>query len=248
MDLDEKFPHLNNAPIVEAVIDFRVISIGPWDDKALKKKLEKVKNYPKIEESREFKYEIKVGKARQVPEDLGCVGFRLTSRDEHYIAQFNKTGFALSRVKIYEDWEKFCEEVKYLWEIYQKLLKPSGVNRIGVRFINSMLADYKSREFLRYFTDPPKENQVLDWSLENFLHRDIFKVPGTDYGVNLIKTIVSSPTKEEEVSATLDVDAYYNQQTSCDWDELNIHLKAMRWVKNAAFFKSIAEYKIEEFK
>ena len=35
IDLDEKFPHLSKAPIIEAVIDIRVVPTAPWNETIL---------------------------------------------------------------------------------------------------------------------------------------------------------------------------------------------------------------------
>ncbi len=244
---DEKFPHLNNAPIVEAVIDLQVVSIASWNDKLLKAKIQsQLPNYPTIEEGREMKYILGL---QCPPQDLGCVGFRaISGGDGFYIAQFNQRGFTLSRVKKYDHWIPFCAETSQLWSLYRELLHPTAIKRIGVRFINRMLADYESRDFLAVFRNAPKEKQISGWELENFLHRDVLRIPNTDYRVNLIKTVVSSPTKQNEVAAILDCDVFYNQDLSCEWDDVAKHLRAMHWVKNKVFFESITKKKIKEYK
>lgn len=243
---DERFPHLNKAPIVEAVIDLQVTSVSSWDTKSVKTQIQsQLPNYPKIEEGREMKY---ILGAQCPPQDLGCVGFRAMSQDGFFIAQFNQKGFTLSRVKKYDNWFSFCGEAKQLWSLYRELLRPAAIKRIGVRFINRMLADYESREFLRVFKDAPKKKQISSWGLENFIHRDVLRIPDTDYRVNLIKTIVSSPTKQNEVAAILDCDVFFNQELSCEWNDVATHLKAMHWVKNKVFFESITKKKIKEYK
>ena len=37
IDLSEKFPHLSKAPIVEAVLDIRVVPSVKWDEAGLQK-------------------------------------------------------------------------------------------------------------------------------------------------------------------------------------------------------------------
>ena len=249
INYDEKFAHLNHAPITEAVIDIRIISLPSWNYKEIKKTLEvKLPTYPKIDETREVKYMVNIGGAPPKTEDLGCVGLRLTSYDGCYVAQFNQTGFVISRLKKYEDWQKFCDEAKKLWLIYCELLNPTAVKRIGVRFINNMPANYSSQEFLKFFKDPPKKKQVYDWELQNFLHRDVLHIPGTNYYVNLIRAILSSPTPQESVGTILDIDVFCEQQVNCSWESVSPHLKAMHWAKNKAFFETITSKKLKGLK
>jgi uncharacterized protein (TIGR04255 family) len=245
INYDERFPHLEKAPIVEAVINFRILpSSEPWNPTKIKEILQTTfKEYPKIEEGREIKIDMKDGQ----PKDLGCTGFRLTSIDRYYIAQFNKTEFVLSRVKKYEDWEKFLEEAKKTWALYCSLLKPHIVKRIGVRYINKMPTSFESKNFYAFFQSPPKQKQIAGWVLDNFIHRDSLCIPGTSYKANIIKTLVSS-LGEKAVDVLLDVDAFLEKDESCEWNSLSKHLKAMHWIKNKAFFGSINKNKLKDFK
>lgn len=235
---DQKFPHLGNAPIVEAVIEFQVVSIETWNHVALRDQLKSrlLPDYPNLQEGHQMQFILGLPRPAQ---DLGCIGIRALSSDGYYIAQFNQSGFVLSRVKKYDRWETFCQETNRLWDIYRELLKPTAIKRIGVRFINRMSADYPKRDFLKFFRDAPKRKQVCNWDLENFLHRDVLHIPNTDYRVNLVKTVVSSPEKGNEVAAVLDCDVFYDKQLSCEWIDISKHLKAMRWAKNTVFYKNI---------
>lgn len=244
---DEKFPHLNNAPIKEAVIDLQVLSAASWNASTVREQLKThLSNYPKIEENHEIKHTLT--NLQPTVEDLGCVGFRATSRDGFYVAQFTRRGFTLSRIRQYDHWDSFREEAHMLWDLYCEWVQPSKIKRIGVRFINRMLADYKSKGFLAAFTDPPKVKQIIGWELDNFLHRDTLRVPNTGYRVNIIKTVVSSPTKPNEVAAILDSDVFYPCDLQCGWDNVAEHLKAMHWIKNKVFFASITKKKVKECK
>jgi uncharacterized protein (TIGR04255 family) len=245
ININEKFPHLDKAPIVEAVIDLQVVSLASWNEKNLKERIkEKLSHYSKMEDIREIVFEVGGSNSKK---DLGCIGYRIISSDGFYIAQFTKMGFTLGRVKKYEDWSVFCEEAEKIWNIYREILAPSNIKRIGVRYINRMSANFEKKDFLKFFTDAPKKKQITNWELENFLHKDVLRVPETDYYVNLIKTIISAP-KDKEVSAVLDCDAFYNGQISCDWNEIKKHLAVLHWAKNKVFFKSLNRKKIEEYK
>lgn len=245
---NEQFPHLDKAPIIESVIDLQVVSIAPWDHKALIEQLkQRLPGYGKIEEIHEFKHNFSINGPKPLSQDLGCVGLKVTSRDEFYIAQFSRARFSLSRVKKYENWSSFCDEVSRLWGLYKELVRPTAIKRIGVRFINRMLADYKSKDFLLFFNDAPRGKQICDWDLEHFLHRDVLQVPNTYYKINIIKTIASSPKTQDKVAAILDCDVSYSKNVSCEWDDIAAHLKIMHWVKNKAFFESIPKRKLKEY-
>ena len=70
--------------------------------------------------------------------DIVHAGLKCQSEDSFYVVQFNKDSFVFSRLKPYEDWEKFSQEALRLWEIYCELPEPTEIGRIGLRFINRL--------------------------------------------------------------------------------------------------------------
>lgn len=111
IDLNEQFPHLSNAPIIEAVIDIRVVPETKWDETQLRDELTKrLPGYPKIETIRESRFQLSAGRPDPVVEDFGCVGLKLSSSDNLYVGQFNKAAFVFSRLKPYENWSRFRDE------------------------------------------------------------------------------------------------------------------------------------------
>jgi len=244
----EKFPHLSKAPIVEAVIEFRVLPGDTWEPEKLKGALiTALPDYSKkIEETKEFVYSLSMGGVSK-KDDFGCVGYKLTSDDGYCIVQFNKQGFVFSRVKKYEKWNKFSEEARLLWKIYIKLLRPKKVKRIGVRFINHMLATKAPFNLSSYFINSPEEKQVEGWNLGRFFHQDLLVVTDTPYYVNLIKTVLPPPPNNEGGKVVIDIDVSINKDIDCDWVNLTEHLAKIHDIKNQTFFKNITEDKIKEF-
>mgnify|MGYP001559946311 CR=1 FL=1 len=239
--------HLVKAPIVEAVVEFRVSPTTVWEPKRLKDALIKsLPFYQKIEEGKEFVYSLSLEGAQPKQEELGCVGYKLTSDDGRYVVQFNKQAFVFSQVKDYKDWECLSDNAKQLWSIYCALLKPQKVKRIGVRFINHMRILSKSFSLASYFVNPPEEKQVEGWDLGRFIHHDVLAVPNTSYFVNLMKTVIP-PTGENLGKVVLDIDVSLDKDVECAWEKLDSHLLEMREIKNKAFFENIAEGRIGEY-
>ena len=247
IDLDEQFPRLSNAPIVEAALDIRVVPPVKWDESSLENELKKrLPNYSKIEPVREARYQLSPGKpGHMTVEDFGCVGFKLHSNDNLHIAQFNKSAFVFSRLRPYEDWNQFSQEATRLLVIYHELLHPTEVIRIGLRFINRIDIQSETVELADYYKYPPEPLRELNWPLTGYINHDVVQVPGTPYSVNLIKTIQHTPG---ETGLILDIDVF--MQNNFEYDEPSIikYLKEMRWVKDKIFFNSLAEKALAEFR
>lgn len=83
----EQFPHLSNAPIVEAVLDLKASFKEPWDPNALRVILKEILvEYPKCEEKKKRVIEAKFNQQPdQLPQmkvsDLGCQGFIFRNHD-----------------------------------------------------------------------------------------------------------------------------------------------------------------------
>jgi uncharacterized protein (TIGR04255 family) len=240
INLSEKFIHLSNPPIVEAVLGILVVPSVKWDEASLQSELkQRLPNYPKIEP-------LAPGKPDNlVVEDFGCVGFKLHSDDNLQIAQFKKEDFGFSRLKPYVDWGQFSQEALRLWAIYYALQKPTEVMRIGLRFINRIAIKQETIDIADYYKYPPESLRTLNWPLTGYLHHDVIQVPETAYFVNLIKTVQYVPG---EIGLILDIDVFI--QSHFEYNELRIIecLEEMRWVKNKIFFSSLTEKIIEELK
>ena len=247
IDLDETFPHLSKAPIVEAVIDIRIVPSVKWDKISLQSDLKRrLPDFPKVESLRQARYQLPIGKQNNpIVEDLGCVGFKVHSSDNLHITQFNKGAFVFSRLNPYENWEQLSGEALRLWVIYCELLKPKEVIRIGLRFINRIAIKQEKVELADYYKYPPASLKELNWTLTGYLHHDVMQVPETAYRVNLIKTVQNVPG---EIGLILDIDVF--MQNPFEYNELRIKecLEEMRWVKNKVFFGSLTDKIIQELK
>src|ERR1051326_8810336 len=92
VDLDEEFPHLSRAPVVEAVLDLKTVPTAPWEETFVTKQLsELLVDYPHIAPHREIAQQIMFGKAEAPIEDRGWVGVRFASQDRRNVADFGRS-------------------------------------------------------------------------------------------------------------------------------------------------------------
>jgi len=253
IDTAEEFPHLSNAPIVEAVIEIRARAEAPWDEPAILDHLKtQLPEYPSVLSQREFRHELKVGPgepAQSKVQDLGLKGFRLESSDRRQIAQFNRDSFVLSRLSPYEGWDQFSEESVRLWEMYSGLAKPSEIQRLGLRFINriALIPQHDTLDY--YLVAPPQTSAELGFPFVAFLHRDSFAVPGHPYIVNIVKTIQPQQAPGSAGPALIfDIDVVSDQSFQLEESGLEQRANEMRWLKNKFFFGNITPRVLETFR
>ncbi len=249
IDLEEDFPHLQAAPIVEAVIDIRARPDRSWEEESVRSEAEaKLPGYVFLDSQRAIERELRVEAGRppeQTLRDLGWKGLRFKSADERHICQFNRDGFVFSWLRPYESWARLQSEGLRLWEIYSAVARPTQAQRLGLRFINRIVLppqDLRFEDYIQPAAQPPK---LLDVPFHGFLHHDTLAVPGHPYAINVVRTIQTAP--DQPLGIILDIDVFTLKAFEAQPGVLHAHLSAMRWLKNKVFFGSITSKALERF-
>jgi len=234
--------HLTNAPILEAIIDFRVKlppAFNPEDFSSLSRDLSD--RYPKNGPRRIFAGSFGMKKDKpfiQKPEIKGIQGYIFKSEDEKNIAQFRVDGFTFSRLNPYTEWESVFSEAKNLWEIYSSKSSPELISRIAVRYINRLDLPTKMKEFEEYLTAPPRVPESLPQKVSQFLNRIV--IHEADIAANIIQVLVKSP-KPDHIGVILDIDVYKGSKVGINESSVWSEFGRLREMKNRIFFGSITE-------
>jgi uncharacterized protein (TIGR04255 family) len=247
LDLKETFPTLRNAPIAEAVIHWQARAQTTLVPDDLHRSLaEKLPEFLKCEPIQQLELQTFFsGETDSLPvvrQQSAWDGFRLTSDDGRYIAQFRRDGLVFSRTQPYEHWEPFTATAKHVWQVYRELAAPLEVQRLGVRFINHLSAatPEKLGDFL---CDPPTCPSNLP--LKEFVYQSTFLVPDLPFGVRVIK-LMQPPGLPQTSGLFLDCDVFTTRPIESD-EEMEDALVKMRWLKNKFFFTLLKPEAIQAF-
>ncbi len=251
IDFSESFEHLPNAPIVEAVIHWRARAVKKLEPDALLKQLKtKLPDYPHSQRQQQIGFETEFNaEGGAMRQHHAWHGFRFESADKLQVAQYARNGFVFSRLKPYEDWEKFQAEAQRLWCVYRELAEPSDIQRLGVRFIN--LIPIQPKEVVSLLSLPPRSPQSMKLPIDAFLHQTKFNIPEHPYELNVIQTIQPpTPPDQESSGLILDLDVGMTRPIPLDEmdDEMDDRLLQMRWIKNKAFFSLLTKAALERFR
>jgi uncharacterized protein (TIGR04255 family) len=242
---------LARAPIVEALIDFRVqVADGI-----------KVEQLEKAVEVRDFGYHKKgpilrghfglmvnpqsVPMTQPMLSETTIIGVRLHSANEKYIAQLTTEGFTLSRLEPYESWEDLIEEARRVWEVYRACAKPTRIHRAATRYINNLrLPMHPGDRFEKYLTGLPAMPPDYPQSISSFLQR--FVVYDEPSGASAIVTqALDQVTTAGSLPVILDIDVYRETKFPSDSQELWTFLTDLRQLKNRLFFGALTEAALE---
>jgi len=234
---------LKNAPIKEAVIDFRVALKEEIEIEKLDSEYSSISNeYPKKETLLQGKFGLPFGESEPVSKIVNPIGYRYTSGDGKYVAQFTVGGFTLSRMEPYTVWEDVRNEAAKLWEIYHRVANVETITRMATRYINVMRIPMDTlKEFGEYLTCPPEVPKVLPQGVSSFLSRIVFHDPDIGAQCILTQALEAADFENRLIPIILDIDVFIERPfpiiNGHYWQEID----KLRHFKNRVFFESITD-------
>lgn len=254
IDIDETFPHLPYAPIVEAAIHWQAAPADAFEPKTLHEVLkQKLPDYPEISPQVEVKVEHRVGPdGSRSSQSHAWQAFQVGRRDEPYVAQFRKNGLVVSRLQPYESWTTFRDEALRLWACYEEIAAPPEIQRIGLRYINlvPLESSESAGEYLRKPPQFPGDSIGSGLPLAQFTHQSRFEIPGHDLQLNLVQAVQPAPPGSKyRLNLIVDFDIFStgNRVPLNDFRSGKI-FEAMRWLKNKAFFSIFSDGAVTRFR
>lgn len=237
--------HLKNAPITEALIDFRVKNSNA---DSLEKSLDILKKqigakYPQAKAAQGFSAEVQFragGVAEQRAGDTGFQGYLFISEDEKNIVQFRADGFTFNRLKPYTDWESIYTEAISLWKLYIEAAKPEYVIRVALRYINQIRLTLPIDDLSKYFTIVPSAPEDTFYHFKSFLSRILVFEPKMNLE-GAITHALEPNIEPNSVIIFLDIEAFKQKEFSPQSDDIPATLTLLRKMKNDIFFGSITE-------
>lgn len=249
----DEYPHLSRAPIVEAVIDFRVKLPSDFKLEVFHRLREQlVDDYPDVEEQQIIEQMIKQepGQNTEVSTRLsGIHGLRVLSKDGRNVAQLRRDGFTFSRLNPYPKWEEvFCEAWR-LWEQYAETANPVEISRIAVRYINRLLLPLPVSDPSEYLKAPPTAADGWPTKTKTFISRIVLYEPEGDISINVIQALEpQAPGEQTTVALIFDIDAYQDVSLLADDVTMKQRFARLREMKNRIFFRGLTNKAIDLFR
>jgi uncharacterized protein (TIGR04255 family) len=239
--------HLRNAPITEALIDFRVSrATSPITEASLAGLQASLQDsYPTSDRQFLAQFHIKGGTPQPNPEER-FRGLMFKSPDQLTIAQFRVDGFTYNRLRPYPSWEAILAEAIRLWRIYVATVGPEAITRTAVRYINRLQLPAPTIGLSEYLEAPPRVPEGYQAKMEGFLTRVTLSA---SYGLSAIVTTASEPSLgTSDITIILDIDVFSEAaELAPDDARLEPTLERLRTLKNRLFFESLTEDAVRVF-
>jgi uncharacterized protein (TIGR04255 family) len=242
--------HLRNAPITEAIVDFRVSLPRDFDPDRLREAKQRLGlDYPHSVErkGRELFVEFTGEQpASAGARDHGLQGVWLKSEDQRTIAQFRVDGFTLNRLRPYTSWGVILTEAMRGWDVYVAVARPDGVTRVALRYINHIRLPGPGVELDSYLLAAPRLPKAVPEILSSFATRVVMEHPDRQASAN-ISQVLEPGVESAGQSLLLDIDVYRVGDFGIDPQPLRAILEDLHSYKNDIFFGSLTDQLVETF-
>jgi uncharacterized protein (TIGR04255 family) len=235
INVEELFPRLEHAPIVEAVIQFNAPPTVSLEPAELKKKLQSMFGSVKITDQMQLETGFAGSPAGiELRHKSQWDGLRIMSENGKHICQWKSNSLIFSRLAPYQTWESFLGSALPYWEAYQTVHFPEVIESIGVRFISQieLQANQKVSDFVAKVPPPLRG---LGLRSDSFFHQDTIPVPGQQYEIRLIRTMQRIADQAGKKSILV-VDIDVSTTAAIMSMELKRVLQEIRFLKNKVFF------------
>lgn len=237
--------HLRNAPIREAIVDFRVKARRELTLQDLAPVRESLRDtFPIFEEQHATETTILLSPPATPSEasvrQLGLQGYILKSEDGHNIVQLRAAGFTFNRLAPYTRWEEICPVALHAWRTYAEVARPEAVTRLGLRYINHIPLPPGVHELDHYLAAGPRTPPEWPQELSAFLTYVVLHDPhaGTSAAVKQwLEVGIATPA----LAIVLDIDAYSEEHHDADSAKIEDVLWRLRELKNRIFFGSLTD-------
>ena len=237
--------HLNNAPITEAIIDFRVKLPPEFNVEAFRKLKKTIGDrFPKVEERKLFSSQLRIKKGKPQPpsaEYHGVQGYFFRPEDDKKVAQFRIDGFTFSLLKPYTHWEEMFAEARELWEMYCGIAQPEAVTRLAVRYINHINIPLPVDDLSDYFTASPIIPDNIQGVISGFLSKIIVYDQEMDVFTNIVQALEKSRIPDKYITVVLDIDSFKTGDFNVSNGEMWNIFANLHNLKNQIFFNSITD-------
>jgi uncharacterized protein (TIGR04255 family) len=246
-------PHFANAPIVEAIFDFRAASTleRNFDAFAEDSRQRIGADFPTYKKIAFNNFEI----TQRSPEDAelvtnsGWLGCEYLNTEENQVLRFRKDGMSFHKLAPYTSYPDLLPEVQKHWNEFVEFARPKSITRLGLRFVNRIqLPEETQFESLSdYVKVVPHVSLPEESHIQNLLSRVQILDPDTGNKANISFSNLQSSTGGLE-AVILDIEAWSEAGCVVDGEEVWTQLASLRDLKNRLFAGSFTEKCLSLFK
>lgn len=239
-----EYTYLPRAPILEALIDFRVDpSVGENEESVKLDELKKllVQGFPEAKEVQQWEAQISVGgDAGPSLQSMGRRRLRLDSTDKLNVIQVDRGGITYSQLKPYVGWAGFSKSFFDTWTHYLSVYKPKQVTQIVLRYINRFEFPNAILDLQEYFLTNPVLGPKIALPFSGYSMQFVLSNEAISANCGVVQVAQPNPGGPGP-TVIFDLNAFKQGLFGFDEAVLRKHLEDLHGFKNDVFFGSITE-------
>jgi len=232
---------LENAPIVEALVDFRFAAACDLKDvTAFADGL--AADYPSNSDIWHHESVLGFGPGgSDTSTSRRMVGRKLGSVDGAYVLQVTRDGMTLSRLEPYQSWESLRDEVKRIWSGFSKACGRVSLKRLALRTINRLPVPVDAGDVDDWLAFGPKIPKTLPQALHECHTRLVMPMPSTSSTAIITCRWSAAEARDQVLPVMLDIDLFHlrGDGDEVDSEEAWRVLEELHEQRNTIFFDSI---------
>ena len=246
-DLETRFPNLKNAPIIEAVADFRI-------EGAPGASLEDLRAFGAGFEDQFLEPTDHKMLLAELKGDEGMKAQGWTANGHVFaakpgnnlVAQVRLDGFTLGCLPPYKSGESFLEQTRQFWARYVSVAKPVKVTRLGIRTINKI--DIPTGvDLQRFVLTGPEIARALPQDMSQFFMQIVLPDISGAVAV-IIQTFGESKPGSNTIPLIFDIDATHEVEFAAEDERIWKVFSELRNLKNRIFFNSLTSQALEAYR
>lgn len=245
------YPRLERAPIVEALLHFKVKPRPDISMEDVTRFTSAVKQqYPIQKDLRSFQAALQINEGEMASKAVASehIGYRLERAQPPFVLLVQRDELAVSRLAPYETWEQLIAEARPLLNTYRNTCGAEAITRVATRYINRVELPIEGLDFDHYLAAPARIPRGLPELVSSFFFRTVVTDPDSGASIAVSQILEAPNLEKNRVPVLIDIDVYKVVDFAPDSDDPWKLLDTMRDLKNCAFFGSLTPKALEMFK
>ena len=239
-------PKLQNAPIIEAVVDIECDMPPMVDLAAMEKSAQDAygEQYPEFH--RVYIDELQIKRAAEIPlthkVTRGILAFQFLQQDKKQLLQVRLNGYSFNRLAPYSTLDEYLPEIARTWKLFVGFARPTLIRAIRLRYINRILLpmDGANVGLEKYLKIAPKLLDESNLTFVGFLNQYTAVETGTGNQANIVLT--TQPVEAGKRPIILDIGVVDGAEMEIDnWVRIAERIQLLRNLKNRIFLHTLTE-------
>jgi len=245
--MTDKWPKLDNPPVVLAVMEIRFQLKSDIDVVALKKDdSQLLLKYPNRSDNFKGNINLPTPTAGISTAKISSkqVGYSYLNLEKTHKLVITKENLIFAIEGVYPGWPEFKEEGLDVIHNFKHILSDSIITRVSMRFVNRINIQISTIPEDYFNTSISAREGTIEYPIDSYFFKYSTQIPNTKINSNVIQSLEEK--SESDYSFVFDIDVLCHERNEFSIINFANKLEELREVKNDIFFKNLTKKTLEQ--